>query len=66
MEDEKKFWQKKLAFDKSKIVPEITVDGEIKTELELEDENNEPLEAASVPVEWNKKQLRIGIKKKEN
>jgi len=56
MEDEKKFWKKKLAFDKSKIVPEITVDDEIKIELELaEDANNENLDTTSVPVEWNKK-----------
>jgi len=64
MEDEKKYWQKKLAFDKSKIVPEITVDGEIKTEPELEDENNETLEAASVPVEWNKKTITDRNKEK--
>lgn len=64
MEDEKKFWKKKLAFDKSKIVPEITVDDEIKIESELEDANNEILETTSVPVEWNKKTITDRNKEK--
>jgi len=41
-----------MDYDKTKIVPEITIDGEIKIETE---EDPESSEAISVPVQWNKK-----------